>query len=194
MCFDLLRKAKGSCTQSTLRPRVTCLAGPSALLGSEKQRRGGETPPLRVLSGCSIFRPLPEGAGFCEAKDWGSVVLKEYTPSAFGYAESTSLREGGKWIAGGDVILQGKMTGRGHPSPTNSIRVRCKEEVGCALPGHLSFFLVYKVGTVLGTKKERLGSPFLFYSYASFSPRRSIPKWAGKWKLGVGFSTGFQAK
>ena len=48
--------------------------------------------PYEFYRRCGVFRPLPEGAGFCEAKDWGSVVLKEYTPSVFAYGEASRLR------------------------------------------------------------------------------------------------------
>ena len=51
-----------------------------------------EADPYEFYRGCGIFRPLSEGAGFCEAKDWGSVVLKEYTPSVFAYGEASRLR------------------------------------------------------------------------------------------------------
>ena len=76
----------------------------------------------RTLVGEGLAPPGPlfEGAGFCEAKDWGSVVLKEYTPSVFAYGEAPSLKEGGYFSAAcGDVILRGKMTGpSGRPAPT----------------------------------------------------------------------------
>ena len=48
--------------------------------------------------GAVFFAPSLRGLSADQA-DWGSVVLKEYTPSVFGYAKSTSLKEGGKWIA-----------------------------------------------------------------------------------------------
>ena len=72
--------------------------------------------------GAVFFAPSLRGLSADQA-DWGSVVLEEYTPSVFGYAESTSLKEGGYFIAAcGDVILQGKMTGpSGRPVPTRSI-------------------------------------------------------------------------
>ena len=50
----------------------------------------GEAKTQAVFSACGKCSGVS-----CASTNWGSVVLKEYTPSVFGYAESTSLREGG---------------------------------------------------------------------------------------------------
>ena len=113
---------------------------------SSCQRQNDRTPvrgcPYAFGRGAVFFAPSLRGLSADQA-DWGSVVLKEYTPSVFGYAKSSrlraapvaaltvhrtvihyrdcaslTLREGGDFIAAcGDVILQGKMTGRGKPLP-----------------------------------------------------------------------------
>ena len=78
---------------------------------------------VRTENRCGIIAPSLRGLSADQA-DWGSVLLKNDTPSVFGYAKSTSLREGGYFIAAcGDVILRCKMTGpSGRPVPTNNSR------------------------------------------------------------------------
>ena len=62
--------------------------------------------PTGSIGGTLFFAPSLRGLSADQA-DWGSVVRKEYTPSVFGYAESTFLKEGGFIIAAcGDVISQ----------------------------------------------------------------------------------------
>ena len=93
----------------------------------------GEAKTQAVFSACGKCSGVS-----CASTNWGSVVLKEYTPSVFAYGEATSHRVGGFMIAAGDVILQGKMTG---PSGGRSLRTILDSRF--EFPVHFSFFILH---------------------------------------------------
>ena len=76
------------------RIMVRRIAGGDVILRGKMTGRGKPLP----YRGAVFFAPSLRGLSADQA-DWGSVLLKNDTPSVFACGEATSLREGGNYIA-----------------------------------------------------------------------------------------------
>ena len=104
----------------------------------------GKPLPYEFYRGAVFFAPSLRGLSADQA-DWGSVVLKKYTPSIFGYAKSTSLREGGYFIAALRRCHFVRQNDREGQAPPLRIlpKVQNKKKSWFEFPAHFSFFILH---------------------------------------------------